>query len=80
MTEEKELTEEQKKEQELAKEKAQAWLISQGRAKRHLDKSALRKIQKEKEKEEILEMIDEAIDEITEGGEEESGEPTKEEE
>ena len=68
MTEENELTEEQKKEQELAKEKAQAWLISQKRAKIHLDKSALRKIQKEKEKEEIQEMIDETIDEINESG------------
>ena len=78
MTEENELTEEQKKERELAKEKAQAWLISQERSKRHLDKSALRKIQKEKELEEMREMIDEAIDEITEG-EENVEQPTEEE-
>jgi len=73
MTEENELTEEQKKEQELARGKVQAWLAGQEYAKQHLDISALRKVQKEKELEEMQEIIDETIDEITESGEEENG-------
>jgi phage terminase large subunit-like protein len=73
MTEENELTEEQKKEQELAKEKAQAWLIGQEYARKHLNLTALQRAQKEKELEEMQEVIDDAIDEITEGGEEENG-------
>jgi len=73
MTEENELTEEQKKEQELAREKTQAWLAGQEYAKQRLDISALRRVQKEKELEEMQEIIDDTIDEITESGEEENG-------
>jgi len=80
MSEEENLTEEQKRERELAKEKAQAWLIGQRFAKRNLNESALRHTQKEKEKEELEEMIEDAIEEVVESGGESNQESSQEKE